>query len=120
MKSAKRGDHEVYNAVDFAGKPLVFLRRKDNGEITTGYNCNGVNPVGSVRRWSKTERKIVDLPAPAMVLQYSSSMGGTGVMDHAFSCNRPGIRSKKVVVSSIDFLSSIFPLQFLFDISENT
>ena len=46
-------------------------------------------------RWSKTERKIVDIPAPAMVLWYNSSMGGTDVMNHGFSCNRPGIRSKK-------------------------
>ena len=82
-KSAKRGEHEMYNAVGSAGKPLLFVRWKDNGEITIGSNCIGVDPGGSVRRWSKTERKIVDIPAPAMVLQYNSSMGGTDVMDHA-------------------------------------
>ena len=95
MKSAKRGDHEVYNTVDSDGKPLVFVRWKDNGEITIGSNCIGVDPSGNVRRWSKSERKIVDIPAPGMVLQYNDSMGGTDVIDHAFSCNRPGIRSKK-------------------------
>ena len=73
----------------------MFVRWKDNGEITIGSNCIGVDPSGNVRRWSKSERKIVDIPAPGMVLQYNDSMGGTDVVDHAFSCNRPGIRSKK-------------------------
>ena len=68
MKSAKRGEREVYNAADFAGNPLVFVKWKDNCEIS--------------------------IPAPAIVLQYNSSMSGRDVMDHAFSCNRPGITSK--------------------------
>ena len=52
-----------------------------------GLNCIGVDPVGSLRRWSKTERKIVDIPAPAVVLQHNSLIGGTDAMDHAFSYN---------------------------------
>ena len=82
----------MYNAVDSAEKPLVFVWWRGNGEITIGSNCIGVDAVGSVKRWSRTERKTVDIPAPAVVLQYNSSMGGADVMDHAFSCNFPGIR----------------------------
>ena len=58
----------MYNTVDSAGKPLVIIRWKNNGEINIDSNCIGVDPVGSVRRWNKTERKIVDIPAPAMVI----------------------------------------------------
>ena len=94
MKLTKRGEHEVYNAAGSAEKPLVFFRWKGNGEIAIGSNCIGADPVGSVRRCSNTERKIVDIAAPAMVLQYNSSMGGTDVMDHVFFCNSQRIRSK--------------------------
>ena len=86
MKYAERGEHEVYNVVDSAGKLLVFA---------IGSSCIGFDPVGSVRRWIKTEIKIVGTPAPAMVLQYNSSVGGTDVMDHTVSCNHPRIRSKR-------------------------
>ena len=82
----------MYNAVDFAEKPLVFVWWRGNGEITIGSNCIGADPVGSVKRRSRTERKTVDILTPAMVLQYNSSMGGADVMDHAFSCNFPGIK----------------------------
>ena len=94
MKLARKDEHEVHNAVDSSEKPLVILRWQGNGEITIFSNCIGVDPVGNVRRWNKTERKIVDIPALAMVLQYNSSMGETDVMVHDFSCNPPGIRSK--------------------------
>ena len=82
----------MYNAVDSAGKLLLFLRWNCNDEITIGSNCIGVDLEGSVRRWRKTEIKIVDIPAPAMILQYNTSMCGTNVIDHALSCNCPGIR----------------------------
>lgn len=59
MKSPNKGEHEVCNTADSSGKPLVFVRWKDNGEITLGSKCIGVNPAGKVRRWSKAERKIV-------------------------------------------------------------
>ena len=49
----------------------------------------------SVIWWRKRERKIVDIPAAAMVLEYNPSMGGKDIIDHAFSCNRPIIWSKK-------------------------
>ena len=58
-------------------------------------NCIGVNPVGTVWRLSKTERNIVDITTPGMSLKYNYSMGGTDVINHVFSCNRPGIRSKE-------------------------
>ena len=89
---AKRSKHEVNNAVDSAGKPLLFVRWKDSGESTFGFNFIDVDPVGNVRMCSKTERKIADIPAPAMVLQYNLSMDGVDVMNHAFSFNHPGIR----------------------------
>ena len=60
MKSANRGGHEVYNTVDCDRKPLVFVRWRDNGEITFGSYCICVDPAGSVRRWNKAKRKIED------------------------------------------------------------
>ena len=68
MKSAKRGEYDVYNTVDSTEKPLAFVRWNDNGEITPGSNCIGADPVRSVRRWSKTDKKIVDISTPGMVL----------------------------------------------------
>lgn len=46
--------------------------------------------VGATKR-----KKNVDILAPAMVLEYNPSMSTTDITDHVFSCNCPGIRSKK-------------------------
>lgn len=69
---------------------LILVRWKGNSEITLGSNWIGVDPAENVRR-SKAERKIVNIPAPAMVLEYNLSMGGADVMD-VFSCKHSQIR----------------------------
>ena len=43
----------------------------------------------------QNREKIVDISAPAMVLEYTASLGGTDVIDHAFSWNK----IKKMVFS---------------------
>ena len=48
VKSANRGEHEVFNTVDSAWKPLVLVRWKVNGEMTLGSNCIGFDPSGSI------------------------------------------------------------------------
>ena len=89
-----RGEYKAYRLLGDT-HDLVLVRWKDNGEMTIGSNCIGVHPVGKVTRWSAAEKKKVEVDAPAAVALYNKGMGGTDLMDHALSCNRPAIRSKK-------------------------
>ena len=68
---------------------MVFVKWIDNGEVLIGSNCIGARPYGKVKRWSTQEKKKIEVDTPASILLYNSSMGGTDLQDHAFSCNRP-------------------------------
>ena len=93
VKKESRGKMVSYHTKD-AGE-MIFVRWKDNEDITIGSNCIGTSPIAEVKRWSTQEKKKIDIEAPGSVILYNKGMGGTVVHDHAFSCNRPGIRSKK-------------------------
>ena len=53
------------------------------------YNCIQVSS------FSRRDKKDVPVDCPAIVAAYNHGMGGTDVMDHALSLNRPAIRTKK-------------------------
>ena len=93
LNKSPRGTMSSYHTKEAGG--MVLVKWNDNGEIFVGSNCIGADPVGKVKRWSSVEKKKVDVDAPAAILLYNIDMGGTDVQDHAFSCNRPSIRSKK-------------------------
>ena len=48
-----------------------------------------------VSRFSRKDKRDVPVDCPAIVSAYNKGMGGTDVMDHALSLNRPAIRTKK-------------------------
>lgn len=45
----------------------------------------GVAPVKTVERFSRTDKKIVNVPRPDVAMQHNKNMGGTDQMDNNMS-----------------------------------
>ena len=58
-------------------------------------NCDGVEPIGSVQRWSKAEGTVIDVPQPHLISKYNKNMGGVDRMDQNIGAYRISIRSGK-------------------------
>ena len=74
---------------------LIVVRWNDNSVVTLASNCQPVNPVGTTKRYSRKEKKIVDVPEPSLVRYYNKNMGGVDRMDQNISYYRIAVRSKK-------------------------
>lgn len=89
---AKRGDFQYYYS---AASKIVVIQWYDNKIVTVASNGFGVNPTLTVKRWSKTSNKIIQIQQPNAIAQYNKSMGGTDRMNQNINNYRIAIRSKK-------------------------
>ncbi|KRZ98095.1 PiggyBac transposable element-derived protein 3 [Trichinella sp. T8] len=58
-----------------------FKHACDNAAVTIASNCHTHFPVKTVKRYSKAEKKHVDITEPNIIRQYNKYMGGVDVMD---------------------------------------
>lgn len=74
---------------------LSYSRWNDSAVVTVGSNAVGVAPERSVKRWSSSEKKKIEVPMPLAVQRYNRGMGGVDLVDRAISNVRPCIHGKK-------------------------
>lgn len=74
---------------------IGLLKWYDNKPVHLGSNIATYREVDVVRRWSKKEKKYVDIERPEIVRIYNQSMGGVDKMDQMVSYYRIFIRSNK-------------------------
>lgn len=74
---------------------IMLTRWMDNAVVTMASTSYGVNPIQNVKRYSQSEKKIIQVPRPYVIGKYNTYMGGTDRMDEDLSRYRIGIRSKK-------------------------
>jgi len=92
MQKKERGESE--SAIE-KNSGVFFARWKDNGVVTIGSTVHGVTPQSKTKRYSKTQKKIVQVDMPNCVFMYNKYMGGTDQMDENIARHRIGIRGKK-------------------------
>lgn len=77
---------------------LVLIRWHDNSQVTVGTNY-GENDIcftkGFCKRWSKQEKKRVDVDQPNIIHLYNQGMGGVDLFDKMRGLYRTRIRSRK-------------------------
>jgi hypothetical protein len=69
-------------------------------------------PAGTVKRFSASEKKVVDVTTPSIVREYNAVMGGVDLKDMFLSLYRIDRRSKRWYVRIIHYYSA-FLLQML-------
>ncbi|KRY99483.1 PiggyBac transposable element-derived protein 3 [Trichinella zimbabwensis] len=74
---------------------VYVCRWNDNAVVTLASNHLTHHPIGSVQRYSQSQKKHVKIRMPEIVRRYNTSMGGVDILDKLLSSYRPRLRSKK-------------------------
>lgn len=74
---------------------VVVVKWKDSRAMTLASTSTGASPVEPVKRWSKQEKKYIDVPAPAIVRRYNACMGGVDICDQLLEYYRIAIKTRK-------------------------
>ena len=94
-KDLKKKGRGAFDSVVEANSGVTVLRWFDNGLVQMVSNFIGNDEATQARRWSKKERKFINIQRPAMVVEYNSYMGGVDLCDMLLSMYRVRHRSTK-------------------------
>lgn len=92
LKKEKRGN---YIAKIDKEDGIMILKWIDNNVVTSASTCHGIHPITSVKRFSRTEKKVIHVNRPSIITEYNRFMGGTDLLDENTSRYRISIRRKK-------------------------
>lgn len=70
-------------------------------------NCQPVMPIGKAKRYSRAEKKVIEVDEPQVIRYYNKYMGGVDRMDQNISYYRISIRSKKWWVPFFMFMPDV-------------
>ena len=76
-------------------KEICITRWNDNKAVTVGSNFIRVEPVTNFLRFSRSERKHVQVEQPKLITDYNKFMGGVDLADNMVSNYRIRVRGKK-------------------------
>lgn len=74
---------------------VLVCKWVDNSVVCVASNCHGVNPISEVRRFSKKDKKQIQVKRPNVIKEYNRCMGGTDRMDQNVNAYRIRIRNRK-------------------------
>ncbi|KRY47170.1 Solute carrier family 2, facilitated glucose transporter member 3 [Trichinella britovi] len=81
---------------DYKNDGNVYVCRwNDSSVVTLASNHLTHLPVGQTKRYSKKQKKRIEIPMPNIVKNYNESMSGVHTMDMLLSSYRPKMRSRK-------------------------
>lgn len=92
LRSQGRGSMD---AVVDLNSNITVVRWLDNSTVTLASTYASIEPATTVRRWSRKEKKIVNVSCPFIVSEYNRSMGGVDLSDMLISLYAIDRKSKK-------------------------
>ena len=91
-KKFKQGKWEELTRSD---DQIVAIKWKDSKCVTVLSTATGAEPHTMVTRWSKAEKKYIEVPSPSVIKTYNQNMGGVDVCDQQLEAYRTWIKTKK-------------------------
>ena len=91
MKKTEKGFYDC--STDTCGNAVVVWH--DTAIVTCASNYAGAEPESFIKRWSKAEKKKINVPMPHALMLYNQKMGGVDLFDQFVATYRARIRSKK-------------------------
>lgn len=90
------------------GGQISIVKWFDNKPVILISSVHGAEPTDVCRRWSKKEKRYVDVTRPHVIKVYNECMGGVDMLDRMISFYRINARTKKwpvrVMFHMIDFV----------------
>ncbi|XP_068240322.1 piggyBac transposable element-derived protein 3-like [Palaemon carinicauda] len=93
-KEMEKKKYRGYMEEAFTGSTSV-VKWKDNKVVSVASNKVRMLPVQKTGRWSKLEKKHIEVDMPNSIQVYNKQMGGVDIFDQQVSAYRIRIRSKK-------------------------
>lgn len=88
-KTNKRGD--AISKIDKDDR-IILVKWVDHNVVIVASTCHGTNSTVQVKRYSRAEKTIVQIPQPSLISEYNCCMGGTDLVDQHISRRRISIR----------------------------
>lgn len=109
LKSVKQFDKTERGTYDFQyaqQEHLLVVRWKDSSVMSIISNFGGVEPVNTVKRYSRESRKHILVSQPNIISSYNKYMGGVDLADSMIASYKCSIQGKKwywnIFTNSID------------------
>lgn len=94
-KSLQKKERGAYD-YRFDKKNEVFaVKWNDNSVVTLATNFQAVEPVLVAKRFSRTERKVVNVTQPNLIAAYNANMGGVDLLDNFVAKYKIAVKGKK-------------------------
>lgn len=91
----KREGRGSYDFVTEENRNIIITKWFDNKAVHIASTYIGTTPVESVKRWSLSEKKYIEIQRPALVKEYNLYMGGVDLNDMLVSLYRIKIGVKR-------------------------
>jgi hypothetical protein len=74
---------------------LSVVRWLDSSTVQLSATHVGVEPLSTIKRWDRKQKKYIQLPCPAIVREYNQHMGGVDLFDMLLALYKCDHKSKK-------------------------
>lgn len=108
IKKKPRGFAEEITSTD---GDVTMVKWLDNKPANLASNFIGIGEKDMVKRWSKTEKRFIEVERPEIVKKYNHAMGGVDLLDQLMSYYRTFIKSKKWPLRMIFHASDLAVVQ---------
>ena len=96
-----RGSSVTVSRSGNSASPLAISAWFDNKVVYLASNHEGIQPEVECNRWSKKDKRYLQIKQPSVVRNYNKNMGGIDLIDQIISYYRMGSRTKKWTVRTI-------------------
>ena len=103
LKESGRGSYDWKTSKD----GISIIKWYDNKPVHLISSHSAVEPLGSCKRWSATEKQKVDVVRPYVVEEYNTHMGGVDAADMLMELYRIDLRSKKWYMQIVLYCISV-------------
>ena len=94
-KDLKKRGRGSYDFRSDSQSGITIVKWFDNKSVHVTSSYCGIEPLGSCKRWSKSERKYIDVVQPKVIREYNPHMGGVDLCDMLIELYRIDLRSKR-------------------------
>lgn len=108
IKKKPRGFAEEITSTD---GDVTMVKWLDNKPANLASNFIGIGEKDMVNRWSKAEKRFIEVERPEIVKKYNHAMGGVDLLDQLMSYYRTFIKSKKWTLRMIFHASDLAVVQ---------